>query len=246
MIASILLPTLNEKENIVLLIKKITGVLERGTFEILVIDDNSPDGTFAAVVEHFRDFPEVQPLLRETEQGFRSALQAGIHRCRGNIVAWMDTDFSHPPELLPQMIRLIQQGQADAVVPSRFIPGSRDFTGRNASLPVKFQKMSSGLLNRVLKKLFGVEFNDWTSGYIAVRAPLIKDHALQGVYGEYFIEMLYSLFEKKARIVEVPYVSEPRRFGSSKTAPSLPGLLKKGAGYLFMTFRLLKRHFVGK
>jgi dolichol-phosphate mannosyltransferase len=118
---SIILPTYNEAENIVPLVKTLVAKIPpHVSYEIVVVDDNSPDGTLAAVREAFSG-PAVIPVLRTTDRGLAKSIRAGIERSTGTHVVVMDTDFTHSPDVVPIMLHL---GQVyDVVVGSRFCSG---------------------------------------------------------------------------------------------------------------------------
>ena len=119
---SVVLPTYNEKENIVVLIENIFRHLDQNT-EILVVDDNSPDGTWKIVEKLTQTYPNLRLIRRLNKRGLTSALTDGIKASAGNIVAWMDCDLSMPPEKLKELMNKIDEG-FDAAVASRFITGS--------------------------------------------------------------------------------------------------------------------------
>jgi dolichol-phosphate mannosyltransferase len=81
-------------------------------------------------------------------------------------------------------------------------------------------------------------FRDWTSGFIAVRADVVKTIKLKGDYGEYFIKLMYTLLRDGHRVLEIPYHLVPRRFGESKTATNLIGFIRRGVKYIYMVFQL--------
>jgi dolichol-phosphate mannosyltransferase len=102
---SIVLPTYNEKENIIELIGAIFKALAGQTdYEVVVVDDNSPDGTATAVTDHFANDSRVKLFVRTEERGLATAIRHGAEHASGNILVFMDTDFNHDPAILPQMI----------------------------------------------------------------------------------------------------------------------------------------------
>ena len=238
---SVVLPTYNEKENIIALIKAIETGLPDHELDVIVIDDNSADGTFDAVKTYAEDHKHVSAILREHEKGFRTALQKGIDLSKGGIIIWMDCDFSHPPDLILRIVEEIEKNSLDVVVPSRFIPGSDDLTALNAPLPIKLQKKLSLGLNRLCSRLIDDSFHDWTSGFIAVRSKLIKDHPLKGDFCEYYMELISFLILQKAKILEIPYTSPPRRAGETKSASSMTKLFTQGIKYIKMLLLILRQ-----
>jgi len=115
---SIVIPTYNERLNICLLIKKIITFLKKD-FEIIVVDDNSPDKTVEEVKKNFKNKKEIKVFFRKKEKGLGAAILFGIKKAKGEIIVGMDADFNHPPELLPKLIK--ETKNFDFVVASRFI-----------------------------------------------------------------------------------------------------------------------------
>ena len=238
---SVVLPTYNEKENIIALINAVETGLPDHELDVIVIDDNSADGTFDLVKTYADDHKHVSAILREHEKGFRTALQKGIDLSKGHIIIWMDCDFSHPPSLIPRMVEAIEKNGFDVVVPSRFIAGSDDLTALDAPLPIKLQKKLSLGLNGLCSRLLDDSFHDWTSGFVAIRSKLIKDHLLKGDFCEYFMELISYLILQQAKILEIPYTSPPRRAGETKSAPSMIKLFTQGIKYIRMLSLILRQ-----
>lgn len=235
-LASIILPTYNEKGNIEKLIPALQELLP-WPVEYIVVDDNSPDGTAAAVQGIMAAIPEIRLIVRTEERGLVSAIQRGIDESRGQVVVWMDCDFSLPPAKVPELIAQIIEHGADAAIGSRYIPGGADeFYGHKGPW-VSLQKFCTKALNRLTRILMQTPFHDWTSGFIAIRAEVIKTIPLHGDYGEYFIMLMAHLIRDRYRWVEVPYRNVPRTMGESKTADSLLGLMGRGIQYVRHIFK---------
>ena len=113
---SIIIPTYNEKQNLPELTDRIKAVIPN--CEIIVVDDNSPDGT-----AQFAQKLGLTTLIRPEKKGLASAVIDGFKIAKGDILAVMDADLSHPPEILPQMLDLIKNNKADVVVGSRLVKG---------------------------------------------------------------------------------------------------------------------------
>jgi len=236
LVVSIILPTYNEKGNIEKLIPTLKALLPWPT-EYIVVDDNSPDGTADAVRDIMAAVPEIRLIVRSEERGLVSAIQRGIDESRGQVVVWMDCDFSLPPAKVPELIaQIIEQG-FDAAIGSRYIPGGADeFYGHKGPW-VWLQKFSTHALNRLTRILMQTPFHDWTSGFIAIRSEVIKTIPLHGDYGEYFIMLMAHLIRDRYRWVEVPYRNVPRTMGESKTADSFLGLMGRGLEYIRHIFK---------
>ncbi|NTV12669.1 MAG: glycosyltransferase [Desulfobulbaceae bacterium] len=237
-LVSIVLPTFNEKGNIERLIPALRSQLP-GPVEFLVIDDNSPDGTAAAVAALQVDQPDIdiRLIVRKHQRGLVSAIQRGIDESRGEIIVWMDCDFSLPPNTVPELIRQVEEQGRDAAIGSRYVPGGGDQTDDLPKALIFVQKIATALLNRFTCLLLQTDFHDWTSGFIAIRAEVVKKFPLQGDYGEYFIILMANLIRHGHTWQEVPYYNIPRIIGESKTADSFWGLLRRGVRYIFSVFR---------
>ncbi|MCB0105614.1 MAG: polyprenol monophosphomannose synthase [Caldilineaceae bacterium] len=234
------LPTYNERDNIELLIR---GVLASAITPhlVLVVDDNSPDGTgdvVAAVAETLNapEKTQVHLVRRVGEKGLTSAIQRGIdeaiHTHHAAIVTWMDCDLSMPPEDIPKLIRLIVDEGADLAVGSRWIPGGADIAHGTMA------RTLSWLINHFAMLLVGRQVHDYTSGFIAGRAAVFEQLRLHGDYGEYCIDLLGRAQRAGYRIREAPYVCVPRTAGDSKTGANLWDYLVKGRKYVATVWRL--------
>ncbi len=223
------LPTYNERENIEPLIR---GVLASAITPhmALVVDDDSPDGTWAVVARLQAEFGDQVALVRRTDEaGLTSAIQRGIDEAfqtyGADIVTWMDCDLSMPPEDIPKLVQTILDG-ADVAVGSRWIPGGADI----AHGPMA--RSLSWLINRYAIALLGDEVHDYTSGFIAGRRAVFEEIRLRGDYGEYCIDLLGRAVRAGFVVREVPYVCLPRTAGDSKTGANLGDYLSKGRKYV--------------
>ncbi len=122
---SIVLPTYNERDNIIPLIERTLTALSDYELEIVVVDDDSPDGTWQIVAAKGETDPRVRLIHRTDERGLTSAIQRGITEARGDWVGWMDCDLSMPPEDLPKLAAALEAG-ADMAIGSRYVPGGAD------------------------------------------------------------------------------------------------------------------------
>ncbi|MBF0244700.1 MAG: polyprenol monophosphomannose synthase [Planctomycetes bacterium] len=229
---SIILPTYNESGNITLLIDSLFKVCP-SVLEIIVVDDHSPDGTADRVRELMKSYPQLKCVERR-ERGLVSALNSGLHLARGEWVAWMDCDLSHPPELLVDLIATAKEGAWDAVIASRYAPGGRD--SRHG--PYRLQNYLSRILSLTSLLMTGLAIRDVTSGYLIVKRKLLSEIGfLKGDYGEYFIDMLHKLHRRGATIKEIPYTFCNRVHGESKTATHWTGYFSRGIRYLLMMMK---------
>lgn len=234
------LPTYNERDNIEPLIR---GVLEHAVTPhmVLVVDDNSPDGTWQ-VVERLMDELNTVDVLRlalvrrRHERGLTSAIQRGvdtaIYTFGAGIVTWMDCDLSMPPASVPGLVRAIVEGGADLAIGSRWIPGGADVAHGTMA------RSLSWIINRFAMILLGAHVHDYTSGFVAGRAVVFVHIRLAGDYGEYCIDLLARAHRAGFALAEVPYVCVPRTTGDSKTGANLWDYLAKGRKYVAAILRL--------
>lgn len=229
---SVVLPTYNERDNVEPLVTALASCLPE-PWEILVVDDDSPDGT-ADVAESIRPrFSGLRVIRRRSDRGLVPSIRCGVEAARAPVVIWMDADLSMPPEAVPGLLAPVLEGRCDAAVGSRFADGGSTVNGKQDSGWVRLQRWLTRGLNRSLARSLRIPFHDWTSGFIAVRTEFVRAAGLQGAYGEYFIVLIARLTRAGAALVEVPYVCVPRQRGESKTASGPGRLLALGPGYLF-------------
>lgn len=227
-----ILPTLNEAENIVPLIERIyTAVPD--VHEVIVVDDASPDGTAEIAQRVASEHPErrIRIERRPTDPGLTKSIAHGARVATGDILVWMDCDLSMPPEDIPRLLDGIAAGYA-IVVGSRFVEGGRGKGATSGTRDSRISVLLSSALNVALQLLLDRRFKDYTSGFIAIRRRVVLDLGLRGDYGEYFIDLIYRSMRAGHRVLEVPYVIVPRRRGVSKTATGLGGYIRRGRKYV--------------
>lgn len=203
MTLSIVIPTYNEAENIPLLIDRISKL--NLDAEIVIVDDNSPDGT-ADVVKELSKKYNVKLLKREGKQGLSSAVLDGIKIASNDIIAVMDADLQHPPEILPIMYEKIKNH--DLVVASRYIEGGRSKLGFVRNIISKGATFLAHLMLPQTRKV-----KDPMSGYFMLRKSCLNSN-LNPVGYKILLEILTK--GDYNSVVEVPYVFEPRLHGESK------------------------------
>ncbi|MFQ5577879.1 MAG: polyprenol monophosphomannose synthase [Anaerolineae bacterium] len=222
---SIVLPTFNESDNIIPLVERTLAALADYAMEVVVVDDDSPDGTWRLVADKAARDSRVRLIRRTTERGLTSAIWRGIVEARGEWVGWMDCDLSMPPEAWPRLADALRDG-ADIAVGSRYVPGGADVahspTGRAFSRVIN---LAAGLL-------LDWRIKDYTSGFILARRAVFQAITLRGDYGEYCIDLLYRAVKGGFRVEEVPYICVPREAGESKTAANAWGYVTRGVNYV--------------
>lgn len=230
---SVVLPTYNEKDNIVTLIREIQKHLNND-IEIIVVDDDSPDLTWQ-IVEDLKD-DNVKLLRRMNEQCLTTAIWDGISTASGEIIVWMDTDLSMPAEKIPDLLRKIDEGY-DISVGSRYIPDGGTVIVEK-SQDSMLSAVSSFVMNYFIQRLLDTSFKDYTSGFIAARKDVFDDIKLRGDYGEYFIDLIYNALKKGYKVIEIPYILQARKHGESKTGSNFFQLSKRGIKYITTSLRL--------
>jgi dolichol-phosphate mannosyltransferase len=217
----VVLPTYNERENIGPLIEGLNAQRARipHDLEILVVDDDSPDGTQEVVRGMQARFDNIH-LLKGEKQGLGVAYARGIAHAlalNADVVMHMDADFSHDPRMLPEMLKMIDGG-ADLVVGSRYVPG-----GQLSPDWGLHRRVISRVANSGIRFIAGVtQLNDCTSGYRAYRATMLRDVDLSGVPHGYaaLAYLAYQSIMAGARTGEVPITFSSRVEGTSKLRAS--------------------------
>lgn len=213
---SVILPTYNEANNIIPLIDAIEDYLSHDnvSYELVVVDDNSPDGTADIVrqrIERNAANPaSIKLIVRTEERGLATAIKHGIRHSNGEVVAVMDTDFNHDPKMLPQMVKFLEY--YDIIIGSRFTMGG----GMEDELRYYF----SFLYNVFVRIVLRTQVQDNLSGFFAMRRDKLErmdlDRIFQG-YGEWFIRLLFMAWREGYNMLEVPVFYILRRHGQSKS-----------------------------
>lgn len=211
---SIIIPTYNEAQNIINVLKSIGEHVSKIVhIQAIVVDDNSPDGTAKIVENYIRD-ADPRPgytvdvvRRKERKAGLSSAILYGIRKAVGNVIVVMDSDFSHPPQLIPRMIETLRQ-QCDIVVASRYVSG-----GSVVGWPLK-RRLLSRIATVIARTGLGVKQTDPMSGFFAFRRNIIRGLEFDAIGYKLLLEMLVKV--RDARIKEISYTFTDRAAGSSK------------------------------
>lgn len=221
----VIIPTYNEKENIEKIIRKVLSFSK--DFDILVVDDNSPDGTAAIVKNIQPEFPERIFLLeRPGKQGLGVAYIAGFKWCLANEYEYifeMDADFSHNPEDLIRLYNACANDGADASVGSRYV------TGVNVvNWPMK-RVLLSYFASKYVRFITRMPLRDATAGFVCYTAKVLKSLDLDAIKFKGYafqIEMKFKIWCNGYNIVEVPIIFTDRKEGTSKMSG---GIIKEAA-----------------
>ncbi|HEX2676685.1 MAG TPA: glycosyltransferase, partial [Polyangiales bacterium] len=204
---SVVLPTYNEALALPVIVPSILRTLSEANIaaEVIVVDDDSPDGTAAVAEELAREHP-VRVKKRTTERGLATAVLEGFAMSEAPVCVVMDADGSHPVSALPAMVRMIQEDKADVVVGSRHVEG-----GGSRDWPV-FSQIKSKLAAALA---FGVtSMTDPTTGFMALRRSLLSRLSLDPVGWKIVLEVVVKA--APVRVAEVPIIFTDRELGESK------------------------------
>ncbi len=204
---SLVIPTYNESENLPLLLQKIFAALNSHNIssEVVIVDDNSPDGTADLAEKLAQDYP-VRVVRRQGKLGLSSAVIAGWNAALGKLVGVIDADLSHDPNILPDMVYSITHGGADVALGSRYIPGGGV---NNWPWYRRITSLVAVLMGRIIAPV-----NDVTSGYMVFNRNIIRDVELDPIGFKINLEVLIKGNYKT--VTEVPFTFVDRYAGSSK------------------------------
>lgn len=211
---SIISPTLNEAQNIPTLIEHLQRALGDMDYEILIVDDNSPDLTWSVAEQISRNDPRVKTLRRMQNPGLGRAVVDGFSAAEGDILACIDADLQHDPSILPAMIAELQRGM-DIVV------GSRHVEGGGFGKWSRWRRFESWCANKVAQVLLGFEVKDLMSGYFLIWRE--DFNGIQEQLSENGFKILLEILAKlrTARVKEVPYTFRSRAVGESKLSSKI-------------------------
>ena len=213
-------PTYEEAENIELLIRRVRDAVPGA--HILVVDDNSPDGTAEKAEALGAELGNIEVLRRPSKMGLGSAYRAGhaVGLARGfDIMVQIDADLSHDPADLPRLLAAVERG-ADLALGSRYAPG-----GSVPNWP-KHRLALSVAGNRYAALCLGIGVRDTTAGYRAYRASMLREIVFDTTHSTGYgfqIEMTYRVLNSGGRITEVPIVFTDRVRGTSKMSWRIVG-----------------------
>ncbi|MEL6877937.1 MAG: glycosyltransferase family 2 protein [Pseudomonadota bacterium] len=233
---AIILPTLNERGNLAPLVERIESALGDGGWEVLIVDDNSADGTADEARAIALTDNRVRVIQRIGRRGLASAAIEGFCATAAPYVAVMDADHQHDPALLAGMLEAVRTGEADIAVASRFAPGA---STEDWEAPER-ERLSS-FANAMARRLTGVELSDPMSGYFLLRTGIARALVprLSGIGFKILLDLL-ATSDEPLRVKEFPLKFAKRREGESKLDRAilfdfLAGLYDKTLGRVIPT-----------
>lgn len=209
---SIVLPTFNEAENVPILVDLLHKTLEGVDWEVIVVDDNSPDGTTEASRAIARIDPRVRVIRRIGRRGLSGACIEGMLASSADFVAVMDADLQHDESLLPKMLAELRSGEIDLVAASRMVDGGSVGEGLSS-----LRAWGSNVANSLAQKLLKVSLTDPMSGFFMLRREKAEEIAPKlSAQGFKILLDIVSSYAGALRIKELPFTFRERQHGESK------------------------------
>ena len=240
---AVVIPTYKEVENVPIVVDRLQAALADVDWELIFVDDDSPDGTAQRIREIACDNPNVRVLQRVGRRGLASACIEGMLATTAPHLAVMDADLQHDETLLPEMLQRLQREPLDLVIGSRYVAGGQvgNWDAQRASM--------SQLATRLGKYLIKADVKDPMSGFFMLRAEVLQNcvRELSGVGYKILLD-LFATYPRPLRFLELPYQFGARRSGESKLDKAvlweyLLMLIQKGVGPMiparFIAFSLI-------
>lgn len=208
---SVVVPTFNERDNVTVLYRRLDATLAGIPWEVVFVDDNSPDGTWEVVRALARKDPRVRCIRRIGRRGLSGACIEGILASSAPYAAVMDADLQHDETQLPKMVGLLQGGEAELVVGSRYVEGGSadSFNKQRAGI--------SAVATEVARRVLKVEVADPMSGFFMIRRDRFEQLAPQlSTQGFKILLDIVASAQGKLRTVEIPFTFGSRQHGESK------------------------------
>ena len=221
---TVIVPTLNEEDNIERLVRLIFKTLGTRDTHVLIVDDDSTDRTHEVVSELCNEFSDLHMIVRKGERGLGSAVRLGASHFRENQIVVMDADLSHNPKYLPSMFEELERG-FDVVVGSRYVPKG-DIVGWLGSR-IAISKVATAIARIV----FRVPVSDPMSGFVGCKSGRLLEEGFDHADFKFLLEMLVK--NRSLRVTEIPIVFQDRAKGTSKLGAMTIAL------YLGLVLRLL-------
>ena len=208
---SIILPTYNEKDNIIILVNRISKILKNyKNKEIIIVDDSSPDNTFGIAKKNFKSKKFIKIFLRKKNLSLGKSVSYGIKKSKGNLIIVMDTDLTHNPNLIFKLLN--RSKNYDLVSGSRFV--------KRGSMHNIFHYTCSLVFNLFLKFFLNSQLKDNLGGYFCIRKSALKGLNFNKIfygYGEYYFRLLFFLNKNNKSMIEIASHYNKRNAGESKS-----------------------------
>lgn len=207
---SIILPAYNEVGSLPTLIEQIINTLGKIKYEILIVDDNSSDGSGRVIKDRFGKIHHIHLIVNPTRIGLARSILKGIKASHGTHILIMDSDFNHHPRYIQSF--LSKCVNYDVIIGSRYIKGG--------GMENKRRQHLSFLYNVFIRLILKLPTHDNLSGFFLVRKKILEQLPLNKIfngYGDYFIRFLYHAHKKRFRLLEIPVHYEKRIAGYSKS-----------------------------
>ncbi len=229
MLLSLVVPTYNERQSIGLVIQRATQALLEVTeeFEIVVVDDDSPDETWRVAEDVAKTNLHVRVIRRRHDRDLATAVIAGWKAAGGKLLGVIDGDLQHPPEVLPALLRSILDSNTDIAIASRNVKGGGVSQWRPQRKVIAWV---ARLLTRLVFPRLLSSVQDPMSGYFVIKRSVVDSVDLKPLGYKILLEVLAR--GKYETIKEIPYVFEERKLGTSKLGP------KQCSDLLFHLWRL--------
>ncbi len=247
---SIILPTINEADNLKILIPEITNLLleiKIDDYEIIVVDDGSKDNTKDLINNKLKN-KKLKLFTRSSEPSLPMSIWDGITMSSKKYILWMDADGSMHVGALQKLLKQLDEEKDSIIIGSRFVkdggykgievPGKTSFI--HALKNVYFSNdtiiatILSLIMNKIIRFILRTQIKDITSGFIAGKKEYFNNINVfsQAYYGDYFIYLITDLKNRNINQIEVGYICEARMYGESKTGSALFGIIKNGIPYI--------------
>ena len=234
---SLIVPTYNESKSVELLVSKLSALLDSAVpegYELIIVDDNSPDGTWEIAQQLMSSYPNLRVMRREAERGLSTAVIRGWQAGQGQVLGVIDGDLPHPPETLLQLLDAVRQG-ADVAVASRHVEGGGVSSW---SMARRFLSRGAQMLGLIILPNVVGRVSDPMSGYFMIRRSAIANVELDPLGYKILLEVLGR--GNVDEVAEVGYVFQERQEGESKVT------WKQYVEYILHLAKLRSRGRIGR
>ncbi|MBU0637809.1 MAG: polyprenol monophosphomannose synthase [Planctomycetes bacterium] len=205
-LVSVVVPTYNERDNLAALAQRVFAACDPQHTELLIVDDDSPDGT-AELANQLAQRQPVRCLVRRSERGLATAVIHGLRAARGELIVSMDADLSHPPEAIPRLLAALRDPGVQMAIGSRFVPGGK------VDLHWPWHRRLNSFVARLLARPL-TPVKDMMAGFFCVRRDALDLASLRPIGYKIALELIVRHGWKN--VVEVPITFSDRAAGQTK------------------------------